>query len=87
MSTDKKEHAEAKISACDDCAITIHLPRAKWETIQAFVKQNGESVDRFFARAADEAMRGFAYIAESRIDRFTSDAADFIIVKPAPKKK
>lgn len=75
--------------------VPLDLKIEKYNKIKAHAEQRGESVNGFIKRAIDETMErdgdyavlsGTAEISENRIDRFTSDAGDFEIVRPAPKK-
>ena len=75
--------------------VPLDLKIDKYNRIKAHAEQRGESVNGFIKRAIDETIErddyavlsGTAEISEDRMDRFTSDAGDFKIIRPAPKKK
>lgn len=94
--TEARKRANEKYNAKSYDRINIAIPKGEKGKIKSHAEQRGESVNGFIKRAIDETMErdddsavlsGTAEISEDRMDRFTSDAGDFKIIRPAPKKK
>ncbi len=93
--TEARKRANEKYNAKSYDRINIAVPKGEKSKIKAHAEQRGESVNGFIKRAIDETIErdgdytvlsGTAEISEDRMDRFTSDAGDFEIVKPTPKE-
>ncbi len=93
--TEARKRANEKYNAKTYDRINIAIPKGAKDKIKVHAEQRGESVNGFIKRAIDETMErdgdytvlsGAARIQPDRMDRFTSDAGDFEIVKSAPKE-
>lgn len=93
--SEAQKKATAKFEKQKYDKVLIRLEKGDKDRIKAHADSRDESLNGFIKRAIDETLErdseyavlsGTAEIQPDRMDKFTSDAGDFEIVSPAPKK-